>query len=314
MIDGADLLAAWSDGRDADGNGYLDDLIGWDFVHNDNDPQDDSGHGTHGAGLTVQVAPNAEILPLKFLDSNGVGSLSDAIRALDYALSQGVSISSNGWAASTFAQDWSNELTKADEAGHLFVTAAGNGDPALLGILSRLQTGSVMLVAANDAEGHLAAFSNWESTIVDLAAPGVGLLSAMPGGGLAARSGTSVATAVVAGIAARLLGRHIEPTVTNVIDAILAAASPRQSVKASELPGSKPLALVAKSNAFSLTIAPVLPGSKSSNSPVSVGSGTVSFAALTDYGFEPLAQSVDEKAAQLADAFRRKLEPWLSGA
>lgn len=218
-IDGGDLLLAWSDGRDDDGNGFVDDLIGWDFVNNDNDPLDDSGHGTHAAGIIVQVAPRAEILPLKFLDANVVGALSGGRQALDYALQQGVSISSNGWAASVQSQEWVDELRKAEAAGHLFVTAAGNGDPALLAILNNLHFSNVLTVAAVDATGRLASFSNWDAKIVDLVAPGVGVISTMPGGLYAARSGTSVSTAFVAGYAALLEGTQPGLTRSKVVDA-----------------------------------------------------------------------------------------------
>jgi subtilisin family serine protease len=235
FVDGGDLLQAWSDDQDDDGNGYVDDIIGWDFVNNDNDPMDDSGHGTYGAGILTQVAPRAEILPLKFLDSNAVGSLSDAARALDYALAKGVSISSNGWAASVFSQEWLDELEKAEAAGHLFVTAAGNGDPALLRILSRLHLSNVLVVTTTGANGRLASFSNRDPEIVDLAAPGVGVLSTIPGGGYAAHSGTSVSTAYVAGIAALLRGGRPHVGRADVVDAILASSSQASSL--TEAPG-----------------------------------------------------------------------------
>jgi autotransporter-associated beta strand protein len=222
FIDGGDLLQAWSNGDDGDGNGYVDDIIGWDFVNNDNDPMDDSGHGTHGAGVIVQVAPRTQLVPLKFLDSNAVGSLDEARLALDYALAQGVPISSNGWTASVFSQEWLDELRKAEAAGHLFVTAAGNGDPALLQLLGRTHLSNVLVVTATDANGQLASFSNWDPTIVDVAVPGVGVTSAMPGGDYAARSGTSVATAFAAGAAALVLGDRSTPIRAGVVDAILA--------------------------------------------------------------------------------------------
>jgi subtilisin family serine protease len=218
LIDGADLLRAWSDGIDTDGNGYVDDIIGWDFVNNDNDPMDDSGHGTHGAGVIIQVAPRAEVLPLKFLDSNAVGSLSAARQALDYALAKQVPLSANGWTASVFSEDWLAGLRKAEGLGHLFVTAAGNGDPALLQILNRLHLSNVAVVTSIDAIGRLASFSNWDPDIVDLAAPGVRLSSAMPGGQYAVRSGTSVSTALAAGIAALVRGNLSRPNRTDWLD------------------------------------------------------------------------------------------------
>jgi autotransporter-associated beta strand protein len=221
MIDGADLLSAWSDGVDNDGNGYVDDLIGWDFVNNDNDPMDDSGHGTHGSDIIVQVDPAARIVPLKILDADSGGSLDDARRALDYALMQGIPISSNGWSASVFSPEWLDALRRAEDAGHLFITAAGNGDPALLAILQRLHLGNVLVVGATDTHGALASFSNWSPEAVDVAVPGINVTAARLGGGSAAHSGTSTATAVATGFAGLLRGRSTDLSRSEIVDAIL---------------------------------------------------------------------------------------------
>jgi autotransporter-associated beta strand protein len=314
-IDGGDILAAWSDGLDDDGNGYVDDLIGWDFVNNDNDPFDDNGHGTHGAGLIVQVAANADILPLKFLDSNAVGSLSDAVRALDYSLSQGASISSNGWAASVFSPEWSDEIAKAGRAGHLLITAAGNGDPELLNILDRLQHDNMMVVSANDAEGRLAAFSNWGAGIVDLAAPGVGVVSAMPGGRTSAQSGTSVATAVVAGIAARLRGSEIEPTAANIIDAILAASTPKPATKLGvlRLPTAKQLAAAAAAAkkgppVVSAPSTPVIihPSPPQDTTAAVVDRGSSVPSSTTELDSDTLSPVANEHVRHMMDIFQRR--------
>jgi ELWxxDGT repeat protein/autotransporter-associated beta strand protein len=222
MIDGGDLLRAWSNGNDDDANGYVDDLIGWDFANNDNDPMDDSGHGTHGAGVITRVAPRAEIVPLKLLDARDGGSLADASRALDYALNQGISISNNGWSASVFSPDWFAELQKAEAAGHLFVTAAGNGDPALLDIVGHSHLSNVLVVAATDSKGALASFANWDPDIVDLALPGVSVTSALPNGEYAPHSGTSVSTAIATAFAALLKSRHGDWNRAALVDAILA--------------------------------------------------------------------------------------------
>jgi autotransporter-associated beta strand protein len=222
FIDAGDLLQTLSDGRDEDKNGYVDDLIGWDFVNNDNDPRDDSGHGTHGAGVMIQVAPMAEVLPLKFLDAKLVGTLANAGRALDYALAKKVTISSNGWVARDFSQEWLDQLTSASAAGHLVITAAGNSDSMSLEILRQLKSSQLLVVAAADVYGELAPFSNWDPEIVDLIMPGVGVLSAMPGGGQTAHSGTSVATAYAAGLAALQQGRRPGMTRADLVDALMA--------------------------------------------------------------------------------------------
>jgi subtilisin family serine protease len=95
------------DGIDNDNNGYIDDVRGWDFAYNDNDPMDVTGHGTHVSGTIAAkgnnsvgvtgVAWNAKIMPLKFLNDSGSGNTSDAILALNYATAKGVKLTNNSW-------------------------------------------------------------------------------------------------------------------------------------------------------------------------------------------------------------------------
>ncbi|KAF4758140.1 hypothetical protein FOZ63_021285, partial [Perkinsus olseni] len=95
------------DNIDNDGNGYIDDVYGWNFIYNNNDIMDDNGHGTHISGIigaqgsnaigVTGIAWNIAIMPLKFLDANGSGRVSDAMRALNYAIQMGATISQNSW-------------------------------------------------------------------------------------------------------------------------------------------------------------------------------------------------------------------------
>ena len=124
-------------GIDDDDDGYVDDVHGWDFVGDDNLPNDDFGHGTHVAGTlaavgnngigVVGVAYSSRIMPLRVLDGSGQGYVSDAVRAIDYATRHGVRISNNSWgytgAASQVLYD---AIQAAGAAGQLVVTAAGN--------------------------------------------------------------------------------------------------------------------------------------------------------------------------------------------
>ncbi len=136
-IDGGDLLnnaSGWEDGINNDaatGNIYSDDLIGWDFVNNDNDPWDDHSHGTHVAGTIGAVNNNigvvgvnwhVQMVGLKFLSGGGSGTTNDAIEAIQYANTVGIDLTNNSWGGGGFSQG----LYDAIAAGGLFVAAAGN--------------------------------------------------------------------------------------------------------------------------------------------------------------------------------------------
>src|SRR5262249_9000539 len=137
-IDAGDLLAdpRWADGVDQDHNGYVDDVVGWNFVNNTNDPFDDNGHGTHVSGTIGAVGNNGvgvaginwqvSLAALKFLDSTGSGTTSDAVLALNYATAMGIKITNNSWGGGGYSQALANAITSAQNAGDIFVAAAGN--------------------------------------------------------------------------------------------------------------------------------------------------------------------------------------------
>lgn len=208
-------------GIDDDGNGYIDDVNGWDFYNNDNtvyDSPDVDDHGTHVAGTiaaqgdngigVVGVAPLVKILPLKFLGTpEGNGSVSDAVEAIYYAASMGVKISNNSWGGGNY----STALYEAiRDSGSLFVAAAGNDGlnndyyshyPSSYGL------DNILSVAAIDSWGNRAYFSNYGSYSVDVAAPGEDILSTIPEGGYAFYNGTSMAAPHVTGTAALLYSK-----------------------------------------------------------------------------------------------------------
>ncbi len=206
-------------GVDDDKNGYIDDANGWDFYHNDRtvyDSGDGDEHGTHVAGTIAAEGNNsvgvtgvnwqAKIMPLKFLGPDG-GYTSDAVEALNYAMARGVKISNNSWGGGGFNQTLYDALNRADAAGHLFVAAAGNAgndNDASPSYPASYDSANIISVAATDHTDALTSFSNYGATSVDLAAPGVGILSTLPGDTYGSYSGTSMATPHVAGVAALL--------------------------------------------------------------------------------------------------------------
>ncbi len=207
-----------NNGRDDDGNGYVDDLRGWDFVNNDNDPMDDNSHGTHIAGTiaargnngqgVVGVNWSARIMPLKFLTRSGSGSSADAIAAIDYAVANGARVINASWGGGPYSAAMFSALSAANDAGVLFVAAAGNdsrNNDNTPSYPADYDLPNVISVAATDDADTLAGFSNFGANSVDLGAPGVNILSTTPGNGYTSYSGTSMAAPQVAGVAGLVL-------------------------------------------------------------------------------------------------------------
>ncbi len=263
-IDAGDLLndSRWENGADEDRNGYTDDLVGWDFFSNDNDPFDDNGHGTHVAGTigaiggngvgVAGVAWNVQIAALKFLGANGSGATSSAIQAVDYftgAASRAVAgenfvATNNSWGGGGYSQALADAVTRAARQDVLFVAAAGNGGGDGVGDNndvtpnwpSNLSTSvqgfdAVISVASLTSTGALSSFSNYGRTSVDIAAPGSGIISTLPGDNYGTYSGTSMATPHVTGAAALYAALNPAATGAQIKAAILgtAAATPSAS-------------------------------------------------------------------------------------
>ena len=180
-------------GTDDDGNGYVDDIRGWDFVDNDNDPMDFHGHGTHVAGTIAGVGNNsrgitgvmwtARIMPLRFLDTLGSGTTADAISAIDYAIANGARVLNNSWGGNDSSQSLREAIERSDSAGAVFVAAAGNDgwDNESTPIYpASFDAANIISVAATDQDDNLASFSNYGATTVDVGAPGVNRYSTVP--------------------------------------------------------------------------------------------------------------------------------------
>jgi subtilisin family serine protease len=225
-------------GVDDDGNGYIDDVHGWDFANDDADPSDDHGHGTHVSGTIGAVGDNnlgvtgvawsVRIMPLKAFDAGGSADTSAIIGALEYAVANGARISNNSYSGPDFVQAEFDAFAAAAAAGHLAIAAAGNGDPSGHGTNNDVQPiypagfglDEAVAVAATTNTDALATFSNYGSFSVHLAAPGVGILSTVPNG-YGTLSGTSMATPHVVGVAALVAAEHPTWTGAEIRDRIL---------------------------------------------------------------------------------------------
>lgn len=199
-------------GIDDDGNGYIDDVNGWDFANHDNTVYDSStedAHATHVAGIiassensegTCGIAPHIKILPLKFIRGNS-GSTSDAIDAIEYAKALGVKILNISWGGTEYNQALKDVM---QSSGMIFSCAAGNYGSNVSSTPiypACFDLPNIISVAAIDNQGALASFSNYGSR-VNVAAPGVDILSTLPGNSYGLLSGTSMSAPFVTGIAA----------------------------------------------------------------------------------------------------------------
>lgn len=213
-------------GIDDDGNGYIDDYYGWNAVEENGDPMDDHGHGTHCAGIIgmqnnkiggIGVAYNCRIMAVKCGDSSGAFTSADMAEAITYAYMNGADIIS----MSVAGPDLSIAVQEAVENAYnstLLVAAAGNealkNEPAYPGdpqFISQYPASYpyVLGVMSADADNNLSYFSNWDTfhdnnVEYEIAAPGEAIYSTFPNNRYTSLNGTSMATPVVAGVAALL--------------------------------------------------------------------------------------------------------------
>ncbi len=192
---------------------------GYDFCNEDDDPWDDRGHGTHCAGIAaaadnsegvIGVAPDAWLYGLKMLDANGEGDLSDGIAAIEWCVDNGIDVASMSWGAPNdpISQALVDACDAAYAAGLTMVAAAGNDGYGANTVNQPAILDTVIAVAATDQTDSWAYFSS-TGPAVELAAPGMGILSTWPGGGYATYDGTSMACPHVTGVVALTIASGI---------------------------------------------------------------------------------------------------------
>ncbi|MEW6303487.1 MAG: Calx-beta domain-containing protein [Verrucomicrobiota bacterium] len=242
-------------GIDDDGNGFVDDVHGANFVTGTGDPTDDHGHGTHLSGLTGAAGDNAlgiagvawqvKLMACKFLDSAGNGTISDAIAAIDYARAKGAHIINASWGNTSFtSQALFDSIASARDAGILFVAAAGNAgadnDASPL-LPASYDLDNIIAVTATDRQDILTFFGNFGATTVDLAAPGHEIFSSWHSSDNAYQSfsGSSMAAGFVSGTAALLKAHFPGENYTATKQRILSTTDPLPTLQGKCVSGGR---------------------------------------------------------------------------
>ena len=221
--------------------GTIDDSRGFNAVDNTSDPMDENGHGTHCAGIIGAEGSNdigisgvnwkVQIMPLKFMNAGGFGTTKDAIEAINYVIDRkkagvNVRIISASWGSTQKSRSLEEVIRKAYENDILFVAASGNSstnNDRQPHFPSSYDVPNVISVAALDRNDKLAKFSNYGVKSVAIAAPGVDILSTWLGNEYEEKSGTSMATPVVAGVAALVVAENPRISVDNLKKRLLAS-------------------------------------------------------------------------------------------
>ncbi|MDF2595961.1 MAG: hypothetical protein K0R69_2302, partial [Clostridia bacterium] len=238
-------LEIQDNGNDEEGNGYIDDAIGWNFcddnneIHNKNELNDE-WHGTHIAGIIAQLAPEAKIMPLKVF-KNGVAYTSDIIEAIEYAESMGADIANCSFGTNAYNPALKETIEKSNM---LFICSVGNSHldidkkpiyPASYSISNN----NVISVTSIGGENKLSSYSNYGQASVNISAPGENIISSIPGDKYAQSSGTSISAAFISGEAAILIGENKHTNARIVKQAIINSSDKLSALEGQVHEGNK---------------------------------------------------------------------------
>jgi thermitase len=237
--------------------GTIDDINGYSAVDGISDPMDDNGHGTHCAGIIGAEGENnlgiagvnwdVRIMPLKFMNAGGFGTTKDAIEAINYVIERkkagvNVRIISASWGSTQKSRALEDVIRKAYENDILFVAAAGNAstnNDRTPHFPSSYNVPNVISVAALDRHDDLAKFSNYGPKSVAIAAPGVEILSTWLGNQYEEKSGTSMATPVISGVAALILAENPGMSVDDLRKRLMDSTDPIVALNGKTVSGGR---------------------------------------------------------------------------
>jgi subtilisin family serine protease len=237
--------------------GTIEDENGFNAIDTESDPMDDNGHGTHCAGIIGAEGSNdigisgvnwkVKIMPLKFMNAGGYGTTKDAIEAINYVIDRkkagvNVRIISASWGSTQKSRALEEVIRKAYDNDILFVAAAGNAstnNDRSPHYPSSYNVPNVISVAALNRNDELATFSNYGVKSVAIAAPGVDILSTWLGNEYEEKSGTSMATPVVSGVAALIVAENPSISVDQLKQRILASVDPLDGLKGKVATGGR---------------------------------------------------------------------------
>ena len=223
-------------GIDDDGNGYIDDVRGWNFDNDNNNVLDNNGHGTHvsgtiaaennGIGVTG-IAYNSQIMPVKVLDANGSGSYSNITKGIYYAVDNGAKVINLSLGGDSANDTLKSAIEYASSKGVIVVMAAGNNGDSIPSYPARYAYNSGIAVGAVDQNNNFANFSNRSGSqeIAYVTAPGVDIYSTVPNNQYDTYSGTSMAAPHIAGVVALMLSANPNLTESQVRQIIISTSA-----------------------------------------------------------------------------------------
>ncbi|MGZ5435307.1 MAG: S8 family peptidase [Pyrinomonadaceae bacterium] len=250
------IIIAYQD-EDLTPDGPIDDINGLNLLEDTGDPMDDNGHGTHCAGIIGAEGGNeigvagvnwsVKIMPLKFMDAEGVATVRDAIEAINYVINRkragvNVRVISSSWGTMAKSRALEDVIRKAGEEGILFVAAAGNAssdNDAKPHYPGSYDLNNVISVAALNRNDELTTFSNFGPASVDIAAPGQQIVSTWLEHGYQEKQGTSMATPFVSGVAALILAANPGLSIDELRARLLKSVDPLPSLKGKVTTGGR---------------------------------------------------------------------------